>query len=135
MLPVLQRVLDQLGSSPDLDAASTSLFRAASARANYLSLDRPDISFAAKELCRRMASPCEDDLSALRRVARYLLGSPRLVLHFEWQARVLELDVYADTDFAGCVESRKSTSGGCAFLGAHCVKHWSVTQKLSLIHI
>ena len=39
------------------------------------------------------------------------------------------LQVYADTDFAGCVHTRRSTSGGCALQGGHLLKHWAVTQK------
>ena len=38
-------------------------------------------------------------------------------------------DVYVDTDFAGCKESRRSTSGGVAMLDGRCVKHWSKTQS------
>ena len=39
-----------------------------------------------------------------------------------------ELNVYVDTDFAGCKETRRSTSGGVAMLGNCCIKHWSKTQ-------
>ena len=38
------------------------------------------------------------------------------------------LNVYVDTDFAGCKETRRSTSGGVAMLGGCCIKHWSKTQ-------
>ena len=41
----------------NLDARS---FRAVAARANYLGLDRPDLQFASKELCREMAKPTEE---------------------------------------------------------------------------
>ena len=54
-----------------LSEEECSLFRAAAARSNYLALDRIDIVFAAKELCRRMAVPRQSDLVALRRVASY----------------------------------------------------------------
>ena len=37
--------------------------------------------------------------------------------------------VYVDTDFAGCKNTRRSTSGGCAIRGTHLLKHWSSTQK------
>ena len=36
--------------------------------------------------------------------------------------------VYADSDWAGCIATRKSTSGGVAMLGTHQIKHWSTTQ-------
>ena len=38
------------------------------------------------------------------------------------------LDVYVDTHFAGCSNSRRSTSGGVALYGGCNVKHWSKTQ-------
>jgi hypothetical protein len=63
-------------------------------------MDRVDIVFAAKELCRRMSTPTWADLEALRRLALYLVGSPRLVVQYPWQAES-ELHVYVDTDFAG----------------------------------
>ena len=33
-----------------------------------------------------------------------------------------------DTDFAGCLATRRSTSGGAALRGSHLIKHWSTTQ-------
>ena len=38
------------------------------------------------------------------------------------------IDVYTDTDWAGCPRTRKSTSGGGIMLGQHATKHWSSTQ-------
>ena len=40
------------------------------------------------------------------------------------------MDVYVDSDFAGCAQTRRSTSGGCAKVGQHLLKHWSTTQKV-----
>ena len=93
------------------------LFRTHAARANYLGMDRPDLAFSAKELCRRMSCPTMADMDAVR-----------LVYRFPWQ-RDAGLSVYVDTDFAGCYVTRKSTSGGVLYRGAHTVKHWSTTQK------
>ena len=39
------------------------------------------------------------------------------------------LDVFTDTDFAGCHVTRRSTSGGIGMRGSHPVKHWSQTQS------
>ena len=38
------------------------------------------------------------------------------------------IDVFCDTDFAGCSVTRRSTSGGGALIGTGLVKHWSKTQ-------
>ncbi len=113
---------------PELPDTIARLFRSFAARANYLAMDRPDLSQATKELCRRMSSPRAADLRALLRVARYLVGAPRLVYEYPWQ-RGPVLRAYTDSDFAGCVHMRLSTSGGAALLGAHLLKHWATTQK------
>ena len=110
--------------SPD----EATAFRALSARANYLAQDRPDLAFAAKELCREFANPSRQSYGKLKRVARYLLGKPRLVWRFDFQDPVSELQVMVDTDFAGCQKTRRSTSGGCAQIGGHLIKAWSTTQ-------
>ena len=104
-------------------------FRSGAARANYLAQDRADLSFAAKELCRRMSGPTEADWTALLRIVRYLKAEPRVIYKYLWQEDST-LSVYVDTDFAGCGKTRKSTSGGCAFRGSHMVKHWSSTQRV-----
>ena len=47
---------------------------------------------------------------------------------YPFQDTPADLDVYVDTDFAGCSNSRRSTSGGVALYGGCNVKHWSKTQ-------
>ena len=106
------------------------MFRALGARANYLALDRPDIAYAAKELCREFSAPTKQSYVKLKRVARYLLGKPRLVWRFDYQDVDEELVVHVDTGFAGCIKTRRSTSGGAAFRGSHLVKAWSTTQPV-----
>ena len=39
------------------------------------------------------------------------------------------VQVYVDTDWAGCPRTRKSTSGGVVMVGSHALKHWSTTQS------
>jgi hypothetical protein len=113
----------------ELDERGKTAFRSGVARANYLAMDRPDMAFAAKELCRRMAAPRQCDMHALTRLARYARSEPRTVSEYRWQDEC-GVRVYADTDFAGCLLTRKSTSGGCALRGTHLIKHWSSTQKV-----
>jgi hypothetical protein len=114
---------------PDLlGAEAASEYRARAARANFLASDRPDVAFAVKELCRGMSAPTVRDQDALKRLARYLLGRPRVVFHYAWQQAPACLDVYTDSDWAGCVKTRKSTTGGALMRGSHVLKTWSHTQ-------
>jgi len=75
--------------------------RSGAARANYLAQDRADLSYAAKELCRRMSAPTEADWVALLRIVRYLKAEPRGTYRYLWQ-KDSAISVYVDTDFAGC---------------------------------
>lgn len=74
-----------------------------------------------------MSAPTDTSLQAVKRLARYLKGRPRLVYKYCWQVAD-HIDVYSDTDWAGCLRTRKSTSGGCVMLGSHLIKAWSSTQ-------
>ena len=114
------------GDSP-LNERDFTRYRAHAARANYLAADRPDLLFACKEICRFMSAPTELAQQGLKRMARYLRSRPRLVWRYDYQT-ASGLEVYTDTDWAGCVRTRKSTSGGCLLLGNHVLKTWSATQ-------
>ena len=64
------------------------------------------------------------------RIAKYLLGRKRYVLKFGYQKQVYALNCFGDSDFAGEIETRKSTSGGLMCLGDHAIKTWSSTQSV-----
>ena len=98
-------------SSEALTGMEITRFRSGAARANYLSMGRADLSYATKELCRRMSAPRQIAWMALVRLIKYLKAEPRLVYKYAWQ-QGHGLDVYADTDFAGCLQTRRSTPGG-----------------------
>ena len=88
-----------------------------------LAQDRVDIAFAAKELCREFAVPTKSSYARLKRLARYLVGLPRLVYNYDVQSEPTHITVYCDTDFAGCQSTRRSTSGGVCMNGLHNIKH------------
>ena len=93
-----------------------------------MALDRPDVAFATKELCRDVSAPSKHSIDKLKRLVRYIVGLPRLVWLFPYQEPADALDTYVDTDFAGCLRTRRSTSGGLILRGAHLIQHWSSTQ-------
>lgn len=113
-----------------MEGAEAKKFRGIAARANYLGLDRPDIQYTTKEVCRNMSKPKKRHWRKLKRLARYLVMYPRLIWKFEDDGRAREdwLDVFSDSDWAGDKESRKSTSPGMASLGGGLLKSWSSTQ-------
>lgn len=107
-----------------------SEYRAIVAKMNYLAADRPDIAFSVKEAAREMSKPTIGGCDRLKRIGRYLCTRPRLVKIFKWQVTPKQVTIYIDADWAGCKESRKSTSGGCIVWGEHTIKSWSETQSL-----
>jgi hypothetical protein len=123
--------MEQISDAYLLAPEQATMFRALSARGNYLSQDRPDINYATKELCREFARPNRNSYGRLKRVGRYLVGKPRVVYRYDWGKPEDDnsmLELYVDTDFAGCKETRRSTSGGHCFLNGSVVKSWSKTQ-------
>ena len=76
-----------------------------------------------------MAIPRASDLVALRRLACYLAGTPRVVQRYPWQVSE-DLDLFTDTDFAGCARTRRSTTAGVCMRGHHLLEHYSRTQKV-----
>ena len=124
--------LEEIDRDDDVDitGADATRFHGVAARCNYLAFDRPDMNFSTKEICREMSKPTTGSLRRLRRLGQYLAGKPRLVWHFDMQDPTTTLDVFTDSDWAGCRKSRKSTSGGTVMLGGHCLKTWSRTQAI-----
>ncbi|GKA20512.1 hypothetical protein Tco_0700501 [Tanacetum coccineum] len=82
----------------------------------YLTTSRPDIMFAVCACARFQVTPKTSHLLAVKRIFRYLKGKPTLGL---WYSRdsPFELVAYTDSDYAGATQDRKSTTGGCQFLG------------------
>ena len=106
-------------------------YRSAVARCNYLAQDRFEIAFTTKELSRAMAKPTVSDSKAIIRLCRFLKGVPRLVQRIPFTDHPPSLiEVYVDSDWAGCRKSRKSTSGGVLMFGGTAVRGWSTTQSV-----
>jgi len=119
---------EKICQDSELTRAEVTVFRGLAATVNYMSLDRFDTQFAGKELCREMAKPTLLSMVRAKRAARYLVGCPVVQIEYRNQDPQKRLSIYADSDWAGCRETRKSTSGGVACHGMHCVRTWSSTQ-------
>ena len=77
-----------------------------------------------------MSKPSTADWEALKRLGRYLVDKTRVAIGFPYQEQPETREEYVDTDHAGCLETRKSTSGGIAMHGSHNIKAWSSTQQV-----
>ncbi|GJY13029.1 hypothetical protein Tco_0382338 [Tanacetum coccineum] len=82
-------------------------------------------------MCARyQASPTKKHLKALKRVFRYLRGTINWGLWY-LKDTTMALTAYADADHAGCLDTRRSTSGSAQFLGDKLVS-WSSKNAIAL---
>ncbi|XP_042988598.1 secreted RxLR effector protein 161-like [Carya illinoinensis] len=91
---------------------------------------RPDISFAVGMLGRYQSNPGMSHWKAAKRVLRYLQGTKDYQLTFR-RTDNLEVIGYSDSDFAGCSDSRKSTSGYVFLLAGGAISWKSMKQTIT----
>ncbi|GJX58742.1 putative ribonuclease H-like domain-containing protein [Tanacetum coccineum] len=103
------------------------LYRSMIGSLMYLTASRPDIMFAVCACSRFQVTPKSSHLSAVKRIFRYLKGKPKLGL---WYPRIssFDLESYSDSDYAGANLDRKSTTGGCQFLGRRLIS-WQCKKQ------
>jgi hypothetical protein len=94
----------------------------------YLTASRPDIMYATCLCARFQADPRDLHLVAVKRILRYLKGTPNLGIWYPKDSG-FNLVGYTDSDYAGSVVDRKSTSGSCQFLGGRLVSWYSKKQQ------
>ncbi|KAJ0454457.1 putative RNA-directed DNA polymerase [Helianthus annuus] len=82
----------------------------------YLSLTRPDISYAVQFLSQFMHKPCQSHLDIALRLLRYLKQCPGKGVLFK-KTGDFSVSGYVDSDWAKCLSTRKSVTGYCVFLG------------------
>ena len=119
--------LEKEEDKPNVD---NKLYRGMIGSLLYLTASRPDIMFSVCLCARFQSSPKESHLIAVKRILRYLRGSPNLGL---WFPRNISFDLigFSDADYAGSKIDRKSTSGTCQFLGP-CLVSWSSRKQNSV---
>ncbi|GJS02381.1 putative ribonuclease H-like domain-containing protein [Tanacetum coccineum] len=102
------------------DGVNVHLYRSMIGSLMYLTASRPDIMFAVSACSRHQVTPLTSNLNAVKKIFKYLKGQPKLGL---WYPRdsPFELEAYSDSDYAGSYGDRKSTTGGCQFLGRRCL--------------
>ena len=82
----------------------------------YLTLTRPDIAYPIHLLSQFMHKPTSAHFQTGKRVLRYLAGSMEQGILLS-SASAAKLNAYCDSDWAGCPNTRRSTSGFCIMLG------------------
>ncbi|RVW31828.1 Retrovirus-related Pol polyprotein from transposon RE1 [Vitis vinifera] len=96
--------------------ADPSLYRKLVGSLVYLTITRPDISFAVQQVSQFLQTPRHLHLAAVRRIIRYVQGTSTRGLFFP-AGNSTRLAAYSDADWAGCADTRRSITGWCVFLG------------------
>jgi hypothetical protein len=95
----------------------------------YLTVTRPNISYAVHQVSQFMATPRSTHFSAVLRILRYLKETLFHKLHFSSQSP-LDLHAYTDADWAGDPTDRRSTTGYCFLLGTSLISWRSKKQSV-----
>ncbi|GKA46909.1 putative ribonuclease H-like domain-containing protein [Tanacetum coccineum] len=103
------------------------LYRSMIGSLMYLTASRPDIMFAVCACSRFQVTPKTSHLHAVKRIFRYLKGKPKLGLWYPRESS-FDLEAYSDSDYAGANLDRKSTTGGCQFLGRRLIS-WQCKKQ------
>ncbi|GJT41376.1 ribonuclease H-like domain-containing protein [Tanacetum coccineum] len=103
----------------EAEEVDVHLYRSMIGSLMCLTASRPNIMFAVCACVRFQVTPKVSHLHAVKRIFRYLKGQPKLGL---WYPRdsPFNLEAFLDSDYAGASLDRKSTTGGCQFLGKRC---------------
>lgn len=99
----------------------------------YLTLSRPDITFAVHKLSQFMSQPRITHLKAVHHLLRYLKGNPRQGLLFSSQRQpgsAINIRAFSDADWGLSIDTRNLTTSFCIFVGNSMVS-WA--NHLSII--
>jgi histone deacetylase 1/2 len=109
-----------------------TLYRSIVGALQYITITRPELSYAVNKVCQFMAAPQEDHWQAVKRILRYLKGSQHYGLHLKGASPSIpfSLVAYSDADWANDPDDRRSTSGACIFLGPNLITWWSKKQTV-----
>ncbi|CAL5347060.1 unnamed protein product [Camellia sinensis] len=95
----------------------------------YLTATRPDIMHVVSLLSRYMHCASEIHFQAAKRILRYVKGTIDSGIRFS-QVKNFNLHGYSDSDWAGCVDDMRNTSGYCFSFGSGIFSWCSKKQEV-----
>ncbi|GJR70802.1 putative ribonuclease H-like domain-containing protein [Tanacetum coccineum] len=116
-----------LTKDEEADEVDVYLYKSMIGSLMYLTASRPDIMFAVCACSRFQVTPKTSHLNAVKRIFKYLKGKPNLGLWYPRESS-FDLEAYSDSDYAGANLDRKSTTGGCQFLGSRLIS-WQCKKQ------
>jgi histone deacetylase 1/2 len=113
-----------------LGPADASQYRSIVGALQYLTLTRPDISFAVNKVCQFFHMPTTVHWSAVKRILRYLKFTSGTGLRIHRSLSTL-VSAFSDADWAGCLDDRRSTGGFAVFLGSNLIS-WNARKQATV---
>ncbi|GKA45253.1 putative ribonuclease H-like domain-containing protein [Tanacetum coccineum] len=109
-------------------AVDVHLYRSMIGSLMYLTASRPDIMFAICACARFQVTLKTSHIHYVKRIFRCLKGQPKLGL---WYSRdsPFDLEAFSDSDYVGASLDKKSTTGGCQFLGRRLIS-WQCKKQI-----
>ena len=110
---------DEKGVSVD-----QSLYRSMIGSLMYLTASRPDITFPVGVCARYQTEPKVSHINQVKRILKYVNGTCDYGLLYTHNSNSMLIG-YCDADWVGSADDRKSSSGGCFFLGNNLISWFS----------
>lgn len=107
----------------------STLYKSLVGGLRYLVYTRPDIAYAVGIVSRFMEKPTSLHLNAIKRICRYIKGTLHYGLTYTKGRGNYILSGFSDSDLAGSLEDRKSTSGMAFYLDESLISWVSQKQR------
>jgi len=122
--------LSKESTAPAVDATA---YRSIVGSLRYLVNTRPDLAYSVGYVSRFMEKPTTEHLAAVKRVLRYIAGTLDYGCFYTRKEKDALLVGFSDSDLAGDIDTRKSTTGVIYFLGKNIITWQSQKQKVVVL--
>ncbi|XP_043809735.1 secreted RxLR effector protein 161-like [Manihot esculenta] len=121
----------KLSKKDESPLVNATLYKSTIRSLGYLVSTRPDLAYSVGIVSRFMESLTSKHLGAVKQILRYIKGILNYGCRYVKEERKeLRLIGYCDSDLAGDIDDRKSTSGVIYFLGSNPITWFSQKQKV-----
>lgn len=117
-------------SGHKLGPYDSTKYRSVVGALQYLTLTRPDISFAVKKVCQFLHAPTTVHWTAVKRILRYICGTTSLGLKIG-KSDSMMVSAFSNADWVGDVDDRRSTGGFAVFFGSNLIS-WTARKQATL---
>lgn len=127
-------IKDTLIENENDSADKCFTYREAVGALMYLMLgSRPDLSFSVSVLSRHLENPLKSDWIKAKRVFKYIRGTIDKCIFYQYGYKPETLQCYSDSDYAGCIDTGRSTSGIVCMYSGGAITWSSQRQSVTVL--